>query len=491
MNNKSEFTHLRALFWPIYQSELKKFIPLSLIMFGLLFIYTIARNTKDTLVVNAVGVSLIPFLQGTAVTLAGFLFVLCYAKMTNHFSREKVFYIIISFFLSFYVFFGFVIHPNSEWFHPSIETIHMLNVHFPSLSHLIDAYSCWSYSLFYVITEIWGNAMVGLLFWEFANHIVLIRESKRFYGLFAIVANMSLILSGYFVYFCSHTIASQFPIKHDTFGVSIYLLMGAIGLMGGGVIAVFRWMYNHVVHEIDDAMHKPVVQKKSLRKSLNIIAQSPEILCILVLVLSYAIAINILDMQWKHQLHLLCGGNKSKFNSYMGLYSLAMGISTILCGLFISTRLLHNGTWFRAAIVTPVLFLLFGLFYFIHIMNPQILHDVLSMQSITPMALSAFIGGVFIVFLKSLKYTLFDPTKEMAYIPLSDELRSKGKAVVDVLGNNLGEAGSGYLQLALFAILATKDVLIIAPYAGVVFVIACFFWVGAVRFMARRMPPLD
>ena len=113
------FTHFRTAFWPIHSHEIKKFVSLSLIMFGLLFIYTIARDTKDTLVINAVGVSIIPFLQGTALTVAAFLFVLVYAKLSNMFSREKLFYIIIAPFLLYYALFGFVIHPNSEWFHPA------------------------------------------------------------------------------------------------------------------------------------------------------------------------------------------------------------------------------------------------------------------------------------------------------------------------------------------------------------------------------------
>ena len=90
---KPEFTRLRGMFWPIHSVELKKFIPLSLIMFGLLFIYTVTRDTKDTLIINAVGVRIIPFLQGTVLTITGFLFVLLYAKLTNKFSREKIFYI--------------------------------------------------------------------------------------------------------------------------------------------------------------------------------------------------------------------------------------------------------------------------------------------------------------------------------------------------------------------------------------------------------------
>ncbi len=75
----------------------------------------------------------------------------------------------------------------------------------------------------------------------------------------------------------------------------------------------------------------------------------------------------------------------------------------------------------------------------------------------------------------------------MAYIPLSEELRTKGKAAVDVLGINLGESGSGYIHIILFGILATKDALAVALYACGIFLAMCMVWLMAVKVMARKI----
>ena len=58
-----EFGPIRKVLWPIHNYELKKFLPLSLIMFCILFNYTLLRDTKDTLVVNACGASALTFLH--------------------------------------------------------------------------------------------------------------------------------------------------------------------------------------------------------------------------------------------------------------------------------------------------------------------------------------------------------------------------------------------------------------------------------------------
>ncbi len=59
----AEFTGLRKIFWPIHNHELKKFLPMVLMMFCFLFNYTIMRDTKDTLIVTAAGAEAIPFLK--------------------------------------------------------------------------------------------------------------------------------------------------------------------------------------------------------------------------------------------------------------------------------------------------------------------------------------------------------------------------------------------------------------------------------------------
>ena len=52
-NQQPNFSKLRAALWPIHGYELKKFLPMGMMMFAALFNYTIVRDIKDALVVKA------------------------------------------------------------------------------------------------------------------------------------------------------------------------------------------------------------------------------------------------------------------------------------------------------------------------------------------------------------------------------------------------------------------------------------------------------
>ena len=205
LNDTPEFGKIRQVLWPIHAHEMKKFLPMGAMMFFILFNYTILRDTKDSLVITASanGSAVIPFLKIGCVLPASILFVVMYAKMANILSREKLFYTLVSSFIVYFLVFAFVLYPNKALFHPSSATIQYLKSTFPHFQHIFPLWGTWMYTLFYVMSELWGSVMISLLFWQFANEITRTNEAKRFYGLFGLLANVSLICSGFTVRFLS------------------------------------------------------------------------------------------------------------------------------------------------------------------------------------------------------------------------------------------------------------------------------------------------
>lgn len=487
-----EFTGLRARLWPIHAHELKKFIPLGIIMFCLLFNYTVLRDTKDSLVVNSAGAGAITFLKLYCVTPAAILFVILYAKLTNAMSRENVFYAVVTPFIAFFGIFGFVIYPNLHMLHPAQETVQALHAAYPALSGFIDLYAYWAFSLFYVLSEIWGSAMIALMFWQFANHVVRMRESKRFYGLFAVIGNAALVVSGPTVMYCSEHIKHMVPEGTDPWQITLYLLMSAVVVMGLIAMYMYRWMHKEVLTNklYFDPAEVPVKKKKEkpgLAESFKIIMHSPELGLIAILIMAYGVTINLVEVQWKNQLGLFCAGDKGLFNYYMGILSTATGIFTILFGLTVGSNILRKVSWAKAAMITPLAILLAGGFFFCLILGEGLMEPVLQMFNTHAIAAAMFIGLGIVVVSKAIKYILFDPTKEMAYIPLDDELKTKGKAAVDVIGGRAGKAGGAFVQNMLLIAFATKDVVSIAPIAFVVFVVIAIAWLYAVKVLSVKV----
>lgn len=497
-----EFGPIRKVLWPIHNYELKKFLPLGLIMFCILFNYTLLRDTKDTLVVNASGASAITFLKLYCVTPCAILFVVLYAKLTNMMKREHVFYAVVTPFLIFFGLFGFVIYPNLDVLHPTQEVINSFSANYPRLSGFFDIGAYWSYSLFYVLAEIWGSAMIALMFWQFANQIVRMKESKRFYGLFVVIGNVALILSGLVVTFCSDTIKDFYPHLNEQaiWGISLQWLMGSVLVMGVASMALYRWMHTNVLtdprhYDGDEAaVGKKKKKKPGLVESCKIIIKSPELGLIAMLIMAYGVTINLVEVQWKEQLKVYFHGDRGGYNGFMGQFSTWTGVVTILFSLFVGSNILRIMSWFKAAVITPLFIVIGGGLFFCFILSSgdvallkDLVANILVSIGTSPVAAATFLGAAIVILSKSIKYSLFDPTKEMAYIPLDDELKTKGKAAVDVIGGRAGKAGGAFVQNMLFLAFATKEAAAIAPIAFGVFFVVCLGWMFSVKVLSKKV----
>jgi AAA family ATP:ADP antiporter len=69
----------------------------------------------------------------------------------------------------------------------------------------------------------------------------------------------------------------------------------------------------------------------------------------------------------------------------------------------------------------------------------------------------------------------------MLYIPLDDELKTKGKAAVDVISSKVGKSSSGLVQAMLFTIIPTATYASISPLLMVIFIFVCLIWIYAVH----------
>merc|ERR1719267_336023 len=101
-------------FLGIAKSTMMKVVPLTLMMFCILFNYTILRDTKDVLVVTAPGsgAEIIPFLKTYVNLPAAIGFAALYATLCNKFEQGQIVIGVISTFLGFFAAFAWVLYPN-------------------------------------------------------------------------------------------------------------------------------------------------------------------------------------------------------------------------------------------------------------------------------------------------------------------------------------------------------------------------------------------
>jgi AAA family ATP:ADP antiporter len=421
-----------------------------------------------------------------------------YAKLSNSLSRENVFYSVVFPFLIFFGIFGFLIQPNVEVLHFSGEAVTAAKAGAPKFFHnFINVFSVWGYSVFYVLSEIWGSAMVALLFWQFANEVTMKHEIKRFYGLFAVVGNAALVFSGQFVKFCSNGVPSLYPelSRHDSWCISVKLMMGSVVVLGLISAILYRDLNTNVLtnkkyFDPDSVKTKRKKEKPSLLASLRTIMTSSELGYIAVLIIAYGITINLVEVQWKQQLKIMYKGDIAGYNSFMGDYSTYTGIFAIFFGLFIGSKILQKFSWLVSALITPVTILIGGSLFFIFIISKDLILSTFSGLSFDPVIVASLLGAAIVIASKVVKYTLFDPTKEMAYIPLSEELKVKGKAAVDVIGGRAGKSGGSAIQIMLLS-LFSGGVTAIAPYVAISFLVFASIWILSVGKLSKKIAALE
>lgn len=457
-----------------------------LMFFFINFNYTILRDTKDTLVVTASGPETILFLKTWGVAPCAVIFLLIYAKLSNILSKEKLFYAAITPFLLFFALFVTVLYPNREALHPNATADYLQSFLPLGLHGLVSVFRNWTYSVFYILAELWGSAVLSLMFWGFANEITRVTESKRFYTLFGLGANIAMLFSGPAIVYASD-IRASLPADVDAWQVSLNYLVAMVVVAGVAVIAIYWWMNRNVLTDARfyDPADKKAAKSKTkmgIMESFAYLAKSKYILSIAVVVIAYGICINLVEVTWKGQLKLQYP-NPNEYSAFMGKFSFLTGAMTIVM-LFVGGYIIRKKGWGFAAMVTPAVLLITGGLFFAFVIFRDNLGGYIAMVGSSPLMLAVIFGMLQNILSKSTKYSLFDPTKEMSYIPLDQESKVKGKAAIDVVGARLGKSGGAFIQQGLVIVLGT--VAAITPYIAVVMLVIIAAWMFAVKSLNKQ-----
>jgi len=450
----SSFSGLRSYLWPIHAHEAKKIIPMAIMIAFVALDYSILRNLKDTLLITepGSGAEVLPFIKVWVMLPAAIASTMLLSYLLNHFSKTTVFTSITLVFFLFFLGFGFFIYPNRSLLHPHVSANYLESILPLGFKGLISMYRNWTITCFYVIAELWGTIILQVLMWGFVNEITKINEAPRFYGVLVIACNIAAICAGQIANAAKPAIISP-NMWNQTFTRLLLLIvvLGCISLMA------FLWMAKHIFSNPD---HIPLERKStkkkkklSFKESLYHIANSKYLLCIAGIVMSYNLVINLVEVIWKDRLHRYCP-NPSDFNTYMNNLTTTMGIISTTAAILM-TGIIQRLGWTKTALLTPGVLLITTSAFFICLFGGEAV-----------LGLAVFFGAVQNCCTKAAKYSVFDTTKEMAFVPLDSDHKMKGKAAIDGIGSRIAKSGGSIIHQGLLLFCGTLAAS--APYVALI-----------------------
>jgi ATP:ADP antiporter, AAA family len=260
---------------------------------------------------------------------------------------------------------------------------------------------------------------------------------------------------------------------------------------------VLFWMINRTVLKTSFRWFKskeealcPVTKKKkklSLKESIRTLSRSPYLLCLGLIVLGYNISINFTDVLWKQQLKSFFS-DPSQMLSHMYLISFGTGTISFTFALFFSF-MVHRFGWTWTALITPVLMSVMAVGFFTCYFFGNTFAGALAVFSgLSPLAFTVYIGSWQNLLSKAGKYSLFDATKELAFLPLPQDERLKGKAAIDGFGSGLGKSGSSLLYQ--FLLLSFGSIGACSPIIALILVGTLTAWIVSVVVLGRKFDAL-
>lgn len=485
-SNSDHFeSKIRTILWPIKSYELAKFIPMATLMFCILFNQNILRILKDSILISEISAEITSFAKVYCVTPAAAIFVIIYAKLINHLTFDKIFYYLVAFFIGFYIIFAFILYPNIDFFHMNGEKLAYLMSAYPHFKWYIAILGNWSYIIFYTLSELWPNVFYILLFWQLANEITSTTEAKRFYALFSLFGNSSVIVVGILML----NLSSEEGIIRKLFTVfDSKILLTQVSTSFVTLSALFsclfvRYITKRVMANPNLYLRKQEglsKNKMGLIESFKYIACSKYLWLMLICSASFGLSMNLVEAVWKAKIKELYP-SVTEFAAFSSIYILWTGI-VIMVLTIVGTNIMRTRSWFTAAVITPIVILITGTLFFVLVVFDETIFSFYEGVIITtPLALAVLVGAIQNILSKGSKYSIWDTSREMLYIPLDQELRTKGKAAVDVISPKIGKSASGLVQSVIFTILPTATYNSISSSLMVIFIVVCVLWIYSVR----------
>ena len=472
-------------------------LPKGMLFFCMALCNTLLDAAKDTLVITGGGgVQQLPFLVTYIVFPCSVLFLLAFTSVSSRYSRGHTFDLVIAAFATFFALFTFVLYPLRHVLHPTEAAALLAASLPPGLSGAVACFRDWTFSLFYVASELWGDVVLSLLFWGLANETTSLRDAPLLYPLFGIGANLAQASAGLCLKLLAACAHATGRLGDAAWAFQLRALCLIIVATCAGIVA----LHAHIVRVADatgtmalpppppppDALQAGATPKRksssspSLAQSLATVTSSGHIQALAMCAVAQGVATTLHEFAWKDHLRQLVP-SPDAYSAAMGDVATATGVLSMAL-MLLSPVLFARLKWHGAASASPRI-LLFGggLFFAAAVARSQLLPAALGPQLLQPLVV---LGSLLFVFSRASKYALWKPSEEIIYMSLDYASRTRGKAAIDVVANQVGKSGGSLFNQAL--LLGCGGSLPAAlPLMSVAFMACVVNWLGAVASLER------
>lgn len=414
--------------------------------------FSVLRSMRNALVVAGEGGSsaFIPYFELFGTFPASILLTWGLSRLMRFFSFRFIFTTTILVFLGFFVIFAFWIYPQKEQIQTIIEA--KLGLLF-GLDRFKVIFTRWPDMVFYIMSELWKVALLSVVFWGFINQSLSLEKAKRFYPSLMLGSSIGAVLAGPVTFFCTSQFSwTNFTLSSIHWQHSLNLLTIFLVLCGLLTLFAFRYLFKKLDGKDYVTAPSGVKEKQkfskhllSLRSSLNFLIRSPYLSAILLIVVAEYVSYALGELIFLDTLKQSFP-TRSGYCQYMGTLTLWTGVLTAFSALILTPFCLQKFRWSTCAVITPILMILMTSAFFFVIYCGRL--GIIPTSSY--LALATAFGSLHFCFGRSIKYTFFDATKELAFVPLDNEAQVKGKLIIDGIGSRLGRGSSSLISIILF-----------------------------------------
>ena len=422
--------------------------------FFIVFVYHTLKDLKDSIVITAsdAGAEVIPFIKIWGMLPFAFVASYGFSVIYNHFGRERALYIIMSLLLAFYFLFAFILYPYREALHLNNVEWFLKAILPTGCKGLIAMISYWHYTLFYLTAEVWSLLILSILFWSYVNESTSFNDAKEFYPMCMFVGNFAGILSGQVSHYLCHNLTAIIP--WETTLQLMILMVIACGII---IMGMSYWLERQKgSSELSEESPKSTKKTLSFKENLACIFQSGHLTCIAILVIGFGLTSNLIEVIWKENIKTLYPAPQD-YNAYVNQLTSIIGILAVIMAL-VTRWIFRVLSWSSVALIPPItLFVTCSIFFTVLLLPDHYLSPFTDVLNISPLSLIVTLGSIHYVLGLTAKYTLFDTTKEMAFLSIEPGERLRAKSVIDSVGSRLGKSGSSCLyQFLLIAFGSTS-----------------------------------